>query len=202
MFHKQTQAQLASSNTQRCQIFILDAVITWLEQSNQVLCNVKIYLCSMCVSRVLLLYSYEHKQFEDINKAEWPRSLLHVLTCVYFPILSSWLPSMSWTAVPAGGGQHFAAVFIKITHYQSACYHRSLHAAPCSVIKIPDPAPNTTPQHTHTQDTSDWNITAHTVLIQTSPVTNTPFPNSKSEQSFHSVNKFNFREVKAEHDGD
>lgn len=103
---------------------------------------------------------------------------------------------MSWTAVPAGGGQHFAAVFIKITHYQSACYHRSLHAAPCSVIRIPYPAPNTTPQHTHTQDTSDWNITAHTVLIQTSPITNTPFPNSKSEQSFHSANLLTSEKLK------
>lgn len=69
-----------------------------------------------------------------------------MLTCVYFPIPSSWLPIVSWTAVPAGGGQHFAAMFIKITHYQSACYHRALSAAPCSVIRIPDPAPNT---HTH-----------------------------------------------------
>ncbi len=108
---------------------------------------------------------------------------------------------MSWTAVPAGGGQHFAAMFIKITHYQSACYHRALSAAPCSVIRIPDPAPNSTPQHTHTH-TSDLNITAHTVLMETSPITKTLFPNSNSEQTFHVANHFNFREVKEEHDGD
>ncbi len=84
---------------------------------------------------------------------------------------------MSWTAVPAGGDQHFAAVFIKITHYQSACYHRALSAAPCSVIRIPDPAPNTTPQHTHT---SDLNITAQTELMETSPITKTLLPNSNS----------------------
>lgn len=106
---------------------------------------------------------------------------------------------MSRTAVPAGDGQHFAAVFIKITHYQSACYHCALSAAPCSVIRIPDPTPNTIPQHTHTPD---LNITAHTVLMETSPITKALFPNSNSEQTFHVANHFNFREVKAEHDGD